>query len=139
MNAELVTKFFEGMSSGDVDTALSVLHEDCVNTDTATGQVMTGLDENRADMENWLSMFSDMKVEAVNQVESGNMVATEMKMTGVNTGDMQMPDGSKIPATGKSVEMTGCQVSEFKDGKMIRATQYYNMMTMMAQLGLAPE
>ena len=139
MNAELVTKFFEGMSSGDVDTALSVLHEDCVNTDTATGQVMTGLDENRADMENWLSMFSDMKVEAVNQVESGNMVATEMKMSGVNTGDMQMPDGSKIPATGKSVEMTGCQVSEFKDGKMIRATQYYNMMTMMAQLGLAPE
>tara|TARA_A100000164_G_scaffold114048_1_gene100397 strand:+ start:1476 stop:1895 length:420 start_codon:yes stop_codon:yes gene_type:complete len=139
MYAELVTKFFGGMSSGDVDTALSVLHEDCVNTDTATGQVMNGLDENRADMENWLSMFSDMKVEAVNQVESGNMVATEMKMTGVNTGDMQMPDGSKIPATGKSVEMTGCQVSEFKDGKMIRATQYYNMMTMMAQLGLAPE
>tara|TARA_S200000501_G_scaffold73009_1_gene64943 strand:- start:10878 stop:11297 length:420 start_codon:yes stop_codon:yes gene_type:complete len=139
MYAELVTKFFGGMSSGDVDTALSVLHEDCVNTDTATGQVMNGLDENRADIENWLSMFSDMKVEAVNQVESGNMVATEMKMTGVNTGDMQMPDGSKIPATGKSVEMTGCQVSEFKDGKMIRATQYYNMMTMMAQLGLAPE
>ena len=139
MNAELVNKFFGAMSSGDVDTALSVLHEDCVNTDTATGQVMTGLDENRADMENWLSMFSDMKVEAVNQVESGNMVATEMKMSGVNTGDMHMPDGSKIPATGKSVEMTGCQVSEFKDGKMIRAPQYYNMMTMMAQLGLAPE
>ena len=139
MNAELVTKFFEGMSSGDVDTSLSVLHEDCVNTDTATGQVMTGLDENRADMENWLSMFSDMKVEAVNQIESGNMVATEMKMTGVNTGDMEMPDGSKLPATGKSIELRGCQITEFEDGKMIKTTQYYNMMSMMAQLGLMPE
>ena len=65
MNAELVNKFFGAMSSGDVDTALSVLHEDCVNTDTATGQVMTGLDENRADMENWLSMFSDMKLSLI--------------------------------------------------------------------------
>ena len=60
-----------------------------------------------------------------------------MKMTGVNTGDMPMPDGSTIPATGKTVEMNGCQVVQFKDGKMIKATQYYNMMTMMVQLGLA--
>ena len=65
------------------------------------------------------------------------MVATEMKMSAVNTGDLQMPDGTKIPATGKSVEMTGCQVVQFKDGKMIKATQYYNMMAMMSQLGLA--
>ena len=36
-----------------------------------------------------------------------------------------MPDGSKIPATGKSVEMNGCQVAQFEDGKMIKATQYY--------------
>ena len=100
---------------------------------------MTGLEENRADMENWTNTFSDMKVEVLNNVESGNTVVTEMKMSGVNTGDMEMPDGSKIPATGKSVEMRGCQVAEFEDGKMTKATQYYNMMTMMAQLGLMPE
>ena len=52
---------------------------------------------------------------------------------------MEMPDGSKIPATGKRVEMQGCQVAQFQDGKMIKASQYYNMMTMMAQLGLMPE
>ena len=32
--------------------------------------------------------------------------------------------------------MTGCQVVQFKDGKMFKSTQYYNMMAMMAQLGL---
>ena len=80
-----------------------------------------------------------MKVGVVNHVESGDTVVTELKMSGVNTGDMEMPDGSKIPATGKSVEMNACQVAQFEDGKMIKATQYYNMMSMMAQLGLMPE
>ena len=104
-----------------------------------TGAVMKGLDENRADMENWTNTFSEMKVETLNHIESGNTVVTELKMTGVNTGDLQQPDGSKIPATGKSIEMNACQVAEFEDGKMTKSTQYYNMMSMMAQLGLIPE
>ena len=90
-------------------------------------------------MESWTSTFSNMKVESLNHIESGNTVVTELKMTGVNTGDMEMLDGSKVPATGKSVEMLGCQVAEFEDGKMTKVTAYYNMMTMMAQLGLMPE
>ena len=139
MNSDLVDKFFESMSSGDIDSAMSVMHDNCVYHDMGTGQVMEGLDENRADMENWTNTFSDMKVEVLNHVESGDTVVTEMKMSGVNTGDMEMPDGSKIPATGKSIEMNGCQVAKFQDGKIIKATQYYNMMSMMAQLGLMPE
>ena len=127
------------MTSGDIDSVMSVMHDNCVNHDMGTGKVMEGLDENRADMENWTNTFSDMKVEVLNHVESGDTVVTEMKMSGVNTGDMEMPDGSKIPATGKSIEMNGCQVAKFQDGKIIKATQYYNMMSMMAQLGLMPE
>ena len=83
--------------------------------------------------------FQKLKVEALNHVESGDTVVTELKMSGVNTGDLAQPDGSKIPATGKSVEMNGCQVAVFENGKMKKSTQYYNMMTMMAQLGLMPE
>ena len=124
------------MTSGDIDSAMSVMHDNCVNHDMGTGKVMEGLDENRADMENWTNTFSNMKVEVLNHVESGDTVVTEMKMSGVNTGDMEMPDGSKIPATGKSIEMNGCQVAKFQDGKIIKATQYYNMMSMMTQLGL---
>ena len=131
MNSDLVDKFFESMSSGDIDSAMSVMHDNCVNHDMGTGQVMEGLDENRADMENWTNTFSDMKVEVLNHVESGDTVVTEMKMSGVNTGDMEMPDGSKIPATGKSIEMNGCQVAKFQDGKIIKATQYYIMISMM--------
>lgn len=138
MSLHIVEKFFNSISNRDVDTAMSLLTDDHVSHDHGTGMVMTGIEENRADMENWLSMMSDMKVEILNSVESGNSVAVEMRMTGVNTGELMMPDGTKVPATGKSVEMHGCNVIEFDGEKMSKSTQYYSMMSMMAQLGLMP-
>ena len=77
MNSQLVDKFFEAMSNSDVDTAMSVLHDDCVNHDMGSGQVMRGIEENRADMENWTNTFSDMKVEPLNHVESGDTVVDD--------------------------------------------------------------
>ena len=138
MSLHIVEKFFNSISNRDVDTAMSLLTDDHVSHDHGTGMVMTGIEENRADMENWLSMMSDMKVEILNSVESGNCVAVEMRMTGVNTGELMMPDGTKVPATGKSVELHGCNVIEFDGEKMSKSTQYYSMMSMMAQLGLMP-
>ena len=138
MSLHIVEKFFNSISNRDVDTAMSLLTDDHVSHDHGTGMVMTGIEENRADMENWLSMMSYMKVEILNSVESGNCVAVEMRMTGVNTGELMMPDGTKVPATGKSVEMHGCNVIEFDGEKMSKSTQYYSMMSMMAQLGLMP-
>ena len=138
MSLHIVEKFCNSISNRDVDTAMSLLTDDHVSHDHGTGMVMTGIEENRADMENWLSMMSDMKVEILNSVESGNCVAVEMRMTGVNTGELMMPDGTKVPATGKSVEMHGCNVIEFDGEKMSKSTQYYSMMSMMAQLGLMP-
>tara|TARA_A100001011_G_C13612728_1_gene556743 strand:- start:123 stop:287 length:165 start_codon:yes stop_codon:yes gene_type:complete len=41
--------------------------------------------------------------------------------------------------SGKSIELNGCQVAVFENGKMKKSTQYYNMITMMAQLGLMPD
>ena len=138
MSAELVDRFFKAMSDGDMDTVRSVFHEDCVSTDFATGQVSKGIDGNMQDVEMWRASFGDIKVEAISHTVSGNTVVTEMKFTGTNDGDMPMPDGSSIPATGNTVQMQGCQICEFKDGKMINARQYYDMMGMMAQLGLMP-
>ena len=139
MSLHIVKKFFTSITDRDLDGAMSCLSDDHVSHDHGTGMVMTGLNENRADMENWLSMLSEMKVEILNSVESENSVVVEIKMTGINTGDILMPDGTKVSATGKKVEMNGCQVMEFDGDKMTKSSQYYSMMSMMAQLGLMPE
>jgi len=138
MSAHLVDQFFAAMTSGDMDTVKSLFADNCVSTDFASGKVSNGVEENMADVEQWRAAFSNMKVEAVSHIEKGNAVVTEMKFEGTNDGDMQGPDGSSMPATGKTVSMQGCQICEFENGKMVNTRQYYDMMSMMAQLGMMP-
>ena len=45
MNSDLVKKFFEHMCDGNIDSALSFLHEDHVSHDMGTGLVMKRLEE----------------------------------------------------------------------------------------------
>ncbi len=126
------------MTSGDMDAVKSLFADNCASTDFATGKVSNGVEENMADVEQWRAAFSNMKIEAVSHIEQGNAVVTEMKFEGTNDGDMQGPDGSSMPATGKTVSMQGCQICEFENGKMVNTRQYYDMMSMMAQLGMMP-
>ena len=138
VSSALVDKFFDAVMNGDMDTVRSCFHDNIVGVDHGTGKVSTGVEENMADVQEWLANFSDVKITSRGHHESGNTVITEMTFTGTNTGDMAMPDGSSIPATGKTVTMHGCQFVQFQDGKMVNTRQYYDMMGMMAQLGLMP-
>ena len=136
MSSKLVDDFFAAMVSGDLDSIESMFHDDVSMTDHGNGMTSDGVEANMNDVRNWKNTFSDMSLTAERHIESGNTVVTEMRMQGTNTGEMEMPDGSKLPATGKTVKMQGCQVIEVEDGKMIKGTQYYNPMAMMEQLGL---
>ena len=72
-----------------------------------------------------------------NRIESGNTMVEECSWTGTNTGEMTAPDGSKIPPTGKSVNIKNCFIYEFENGKIKSMKNYLDMMSMMGQLGLA--
>ena len=60
----------------------------------------------------------------------------ELTWRGTNTGPMQGTDG-EIRATGKSFEMRGCQVIEMYGDKAKVIRHYFDIGTMMSQLGLA--
>jgi predicted ester cyclase len=66
----------------------------------------------------------------------GDTVVLEITWTGTHTGPMMSPTGDEIPATGKSLEMRACIVNKISDGKVAMQTQYFDIMTMMTQLGL---
>jgi steroid delta-isomerase-like uncharacterized protein len=43
-----------------------------------------------------------------------------------------------LPATGKTITMPGCETIEIRDDKVQRVQGYYDRLTMMSQMGLAP-
>ena len=70
--------------------------------------------------------------------ESADTYFGEITFRGTNTGDITMPDGTSIPATGKSVEVRGVEFARVRDGKLVEHNMYWDTLVMMRQLGLLP-
>jgi hypothetical protein len=56
---------------------------------------------------------------------------------GTNTGPLHLPTGD-IPATGRWAELRLCDVAQIRNGKIVSFHTYYDIMTMLQQLGLVP-
>ena len=80
--------------------------------------------------------YNDSHATFENAVVGDGQVVLELTWRGRHTGPLQTPDG-EIPATGKNIEMRACQIVEIEDGKAKSVRHYFDMMTMMQQLGLA--
>ena len=69
------------------------------------------------------------------RVASGDTaILDEIVWKGVHTGPLQTPTGT-IPPSNKSIEMPACQVVRVEGGKIKSASQYFDMLTMLTQIG----
>ena len=110
---------------------------DFVYEDIAANHKIEGIDQVIETWQAWTVVCPDMHGSFVNHfVYGSNIVCDEFLVCGTHTGPMQTPDGV-IPATGKSVEIRSCRIVEIEGDKVKSIRQYYDMMTMMQQLGLA--
>ena len=67
---------------------------------------------------------------------SGDTAVLELVWKGVHTGPLQTPTGI-IPASNKPIEMPACQVSKVEGGKVKNVSHYFDMLTMLTQIGAA--
>jgi steroid delta-isomerase-like uncharacterized protein len=123
-------------NNGDVD-AMAALYSDDAVLVSPDGRV-EGIDAIRASWAEQLASFPGAQVELVRDIEDGDVVASEFIFRGTNAGPLRMPDGTELPATGKSMEVAGVTVTTVRDGKIVSETMYYDNMAGFAQLGLLP-
>ena len=133
--SELGIKLFNENKIDEWTDAIAA--DDIALEDVAIGHKAFGKEEAKAYVKNWKTTFPDMVGKCNNRVESGNTMFEECSWTGTNTGEINAPDGSKIPPTGKSVNINNCFVYEFENWKIKSMKNYLDTMSMMGQLGLA--
>ena len=73
-----------------------------------------------------------------NLVGAFNESAGEFVGRGTHDGTLMSPQG-ELPPTGKRLEERFSVVIDVSDGKITGVREYYDVMTLMAQLGLLPE
>ena len=118
----------------DWGKAKDLLAADAVYDEKGTHRRIQG-DGNIIDaFQGWANAFPDSKATFVSEFGSGDTAVLELVWKGVHTGPLQTPT-SIIPASNKPVEMPACQVIQVEGGKIKSASHYFDMLTMLTQIG----
>lgn len=130
-NKATVKTYYEALDNGDKDGIAAILSEDLswdfvgmgVMNKEAIGGLAVG----------FKAAFPDMKHTLGDQVAEGDMVATPLVFTGTHKGELM---GN--PASGKSVTISGINIHEVKDGKLVKGQTVIDLMGLMEQIGAIP-
>ncbi|HSC49015.1 MAG TPA: nuclear transport factor 2 family protein [Gaiellaceae bacterium] len=136
-NSALLERYVERYNAGDLDACMELYADDAVQR--MHDGSFEGLDSIRARLGRDLHAFPDARYVVESFVEDGDRFADEWTFTGTNDGPFRLPDGTEVPATGRSVEIKGMELVEVRGGKIVVDNLYYDFMAAVAQLGLVPE
>lgn len=128
---EIMKDLMKAASSQDYEKFASLFTDDCVYEDIPSGGVWHGMKE-FTDFAKLLHIdFPDHKWEFKSSFSDGHRIATEA----VWSGTFSHSSNPERPATGKHVAMRTVSITELRNGKICRNTDYYDGLSMMQQLG----
>jgi steroid delta-isomerase-like uncharacterized protein len=117
------------------DKVRAVAAKDLVYDEIATHRRVKGLDDVLETWKGWAAALPDSKATFVSENGNGNTATIEVKWTGTHRGTLKMP-GREIPPTGKTVELQACQVVEVAGDKVKSVRHYFDMGTLLKQIGV---
>lgn len=117
------------------DAATRALTLDFVYDEVGTRRLVRGVAEVISVWKGWAAAFSDSNATIEEAHVSGNTVILEVTLRGTHTGTLRTPGGD-IPPTGRQVEIRSCQIVQVADGKAKRVRHYFDMATILSQLGI---
>ena len=132
---KIMKDMMEAGNSQNYEKVASFFTNDCVYEDVPSGKVCHGIKE----FINFGKMvhidFPDHKWELTSAFSDGHRIASESVWSGTFTHS----DDPKRPATGKHVTLRCVSITEIRNGKICRNSDYYDGLSMLQQLGGLPE
>lgn len=131
---EIVKASITAYNNKDWNKAKDLLAADAVYDEKATHRRIEGAGQIIEAWQGWAKAFPDSKATFVREFASGDTAVVEIVWKGTHTGPLQTPAGA-IPASNKTIEMPACQVVQVEGGKIKSGSHYFDMLTMLTQIG----
>jgi steroid delta-isomerase-like uncharacterized protein len=131
---EIAKASISAYNDKDWSKAKALLAVDAVYDEKATHRRIQGADQIIEAWQGWAKAFPDSKATFVREFASGDTAVLEIVWKGIHTGPLQTPAGT-IPASNKTIEMPACQVVQVEGGKIKSGSHYFDMLTMLTQIG----
>jgi steroid delta-isomerase-like uncharacterized protein len=118
------------------DRAKAAITPDFIYDEVATGRRVEGADQTVTAWKGWAQAFPDSKGSFDRiHVAGSDTVVLELTWRGTHQGPLETPAGS-IPATGKRIEVRAVAIVEMKGEKARTQRQFFDMATLLQQLGV---
>ncbi len=132
---EVLYRFIEAWNRQDLDGVAGCYEEDGVLRDIALDLPFQGLEEMRDAATAYFSAFPDVEMIVRRVTCEGNVLVAEWHATATHGGDFM-----GLPATGRHVEVDGCNIFTFgEDGLFKTAINYWDVAGVLHQLGASRE
>ena len=132
--ADIAKSQISAYNQKDWTAVAAVLAPGCVYDEVATHRRVQGVNDIMAAWRGWATAIPDSKASFDSVSVSGNIVTLELTWRGVQTGPLETPAGA-LPPSGRSMDIRACQVVEVSDGKVQSIRHYFDMATLLQQLG----
>ncbi|WP_044044226.1 ester cyclase [Caballeronia insecticola] len=128
-----IDRFLAGWSH-DLPTLMTLFSDDVAYRDEPLKAQMNGKDELKDFASSFFSAFPDVEFAANSPaIQSADRAAVVWRATGTHDGKLLDVDPS-----GKTIDVAGVSVMEFKDGKIVRNVDYWDLATLLRQIGQLP-
>jgi steroid delta-isomerase-like uncharacterized protein len=128
----------EAYSVGNWQRLKALLAPDVVYHEVGSQRRLQGADQLIEAYQGWKQFAPNGMGTITKALTSGNSVALEVTWTGTHTGPL-VGTGGTIPPSGKSWSLPGAQLITFQGDKIKELHQYFDMLTLLQQIGAAPK
>jgi steroid delta-isomerase-like uncharacterized protein len=134
---QLAKENIEAFNKGDWERFKATLTSDNVYQEYATQRKTQGPDAIVELSKGWRTAFPDAHGTIQTAVEGNDKVVLEILWEGTQSGELASAMGP-IPASHKRVKIPAVQVVSFRGDKISETKHYFDLMTMLAQIGAMP-
>jgi len=131
---KMLEDYYAAGNSHDVEKAASFFTDDLVYEDVPMAAVQRNKKEFRDSWNAFFTTCPDFKLEFKAIFATDAWAGSEWIMSGTHAGDWP-----GMPATGKSFSVRGASICELRGGKLRRESLYWDMVSLLQQLGFMPE
>lgn len=131
--AEIADAHEAAEAAHDAAGVAKTFADDGVLDPKPTGTTFTGHDAITTWYADLFTAFPDLTPALTNRYQDGDVIIDEIEFSATHGGPFL-----GIPATGKSIKVPASVLYEFANGAIVRESAYWDVATMLIQMGVLP-
>ncbi len=137
-NLKVIEKMVKAYNTRDWDLVANLHSKSVIGVSPETPEPRKGREAIREEFVGYATAFPDSRLRMKRAFGQKDWVGAEFTFAGTHTGPLAGPGGQAVPPTNKPLRLEYAVVYKLKKGEITERHEYFDLMGMMAQLGLTP-